>query len=311
MEAYLDGVALGVKAVAIYRDGCKRTQPLNTRAGREGARSRRWSRRGRCAAACRRTAARCATSSISPATRATSTSACTTTASPGELFIKIAKEGSTISGLMDTIGILTSMALQYGVPLDVLVSKFSHVRFEPSGFTKNPGDPARQVADRLHLPLPRREVPQPRSARGGGPRVAGSRRRGCGARADGGAGGDAGADAAVVESARLQPAIGRAELRRLRRDHDSQRQLLQMPELRRDERVLVRRDLSRDRVSGNAGSGGAVVVSGFPEVVVGMVAGGSRRGAPSGAPRRWRLLPTSRPLYGLTLRRSSAERRSA
>jgi ribonucleoside-diphosphate reductase alpha chain len=61
--------------------------------------------------------------------------------SPGEIFIKIAKEGSTISGLMDTIGILTSMALQYGVPLEVLVSKFSHVRFEPSGFTKNPEIP--------------------------------------------------------------------------------------------------------------------------------------------------------------------------
>src|SRR5262249_52477774 len=61
--------------------------------------------------------------------------------SPGEIFIKIAKEGSTISGLMDTIGILASMALQYGVPLEVLVSKFSHVRFEPSGFTKNPEIP--------------------------------------------------------------------------------------------------------------------------------------------------------------------------
>src|SRR5207248_879864 len=60
---------------------------------------------------------------------------------PGEIFIKMAKEGSTISGLMDTIGILTSMAMQYGVPLDVLVSKFSHVRFEPSGFTKNPEIP--------------------------------------------------------------------------------------------------------------------------------------------------------------------------
>src|SRR5262249_55624181 len=56
---------------------------------------------------------------------------------PGEIFIKMAKEGSTISGLMDTVGVLTSMALQYGVPLEVLVSKFSHVRFEPSGFTKN------------------------------------------------------------------------------------------------------------------------------------------------------------------------------
>jgi ribonucleoside-diphosphate reductase alpha chain len=62
-------------------------------------------------------------------------------ATPGEIFIKMAKEGSTVSGLMDTVGVLTSMALQYGVPLEVLVSKFSHVRFEPSGFTKNPDIP--------------------------------------------------------------------------------------------------------------------------------------------------------------------------
>src|SRR5262249_28518636 len=60
---------------------------------------------------------------------------------PGEIFIKMAKEGSTVSGLMDTIGVLTSMALQFGVPLEVLVQKFSHVRFEPSGFTKNPEIP--------------------------------------------------------------------------------------------------------------------------------------------------------------------------
>src|SRR5262249_16207368 len=51
------------------------------------------------------------------------------------------KEGSTVSGLMDSIGVLTSMALQFGVPLEVLVQKFSHVRFEPSGFTKNPDIP--------------------------------------------------------------------------------------------------------------------------------------------------------------------------
>src|SRR5208337_3683109 len=57
---------------------------------------------------------------------------------PGELFITMAKEGSTIGGLMDGIGTLTSLALQYGVPLDALVRKFAHVRFEPSGFTKNP-----------------------------------------------------------------------------------------------------------------------------------------------------------------------------
>ena len=57
---------------------------------------------------------------------------------PGELFITMAKEGSTIGGLMDTIGTLTSLALQYGVPIDALVRKFAYQRFEPSGFTKNP-----------------------------------------------------------------------------------------------------------------------------------------------------------------------------
>ncbi|AFM26449.1 vitamin B12-dependent ribonucleotide reductase [Desulfomonile tiedjei] len=55
----------------------------------------------------------------------------------GEIFIRMAKEGSTISGLMDTIATLTSISLQYGVPLEALVNKFSHVRFEPSGFTSN------------------------------------------------------------------------------------------------------------------------------------------------------------------------------
>jgi ribonucleoside-diphosphate reductase alpha chain len=57
---------------------------------------------------------------------------------PGELFITMAKEGSTIGGLMDCIGTLTSLALQYGVPLEALMRKFAHQRFEPSGFTKNP-----------------------------------------------------------------------------------------------------------------------------------------------------------------------------
>ena len=57
---------------------------------------------------------------------------------PGELFITMAKEGSTIGGLMDTIGALTSMTLQYGVPFETLVRKFAYQRFEPSGFTGNP-----------------------------------------------------------------------------------------------------------------------------------------------------------------------------
>ena len=67
---------------------------------------------------------------------------------PGELFITMAKEGSTIGGLMDVIGTLTSMGMQYGVPLDVFVDKFSHARFEPSGWTSNKDIPnAKSIAD--------------------------------------------------------------------------------------------------------------------------------------------------------------------
>ena len=57
---------------------------------------------------------------------------------PGEVFLTMAKEGSTVGGLIDTIGILTSLTLQYGVPIDTLARKFEHVRFEPSGWTRDP-----------------------------------------------------------------------------------------------------------------------------------------------------------------------------
>jgi ribonucleoside-diphosphate reductase alpha chain len=57
---------------------------------------------------------------------------------PGELFIRMAKEGSTVSGLMDAFATSVSLALQYGVPLSVLIGKFSHMRFEPSGWSGNP-----------------------------------------------------------------------------------------------------------------------------------------------------------------------------
>jgi ribonucleoside-diphosphate reductase alpha chain len=67
---------------------------------------------------------------------------------PGEIFLVMAKEGSTISGLMDAFATSISMALQYGVPLEALVEKFSHVRFEPSGFTKNAEIPyAKSITD--------------------------------------------------------------------------------------------------------------------------------------------------------------------
>jgi len=142
-EAYVEAWKLGLKAVAIYRDGCKRVQPLNTSKAKSDDRS-----------------VVPATSAPQPVRRRLSADRHALChkfdvaghegylhvgfyedGTPGEIFIKMAKEGSTVSGLMDAIGVLTSMALQYGVPLEVLVSKFSHVRFEPSGFTKNPDVP--------------------------------------------------------------------------------------------------------------------------------------------------------------------------
>jgi len=141
MDAYLVAWKLGVKAVAIYRDGCKRTQPLNTARADKAVEAAPLAEarpvRRRLPQDCRSVRHKFNIAGHEGYIHV----GLFDDGSPGELFIKIAKEGSTISGLMDTIGILTSMALQYGVPLDVLVSKFSHVRFEPSGFTKNPEIP--------------------------------------------------------------------------------------------------------------------------------------------------------------------------
>jgi ribonucleoside-diphosphate reductase alpha chain len=141
MDAYLAAWKLGVKAVAIYRDGCKRTQPLNTARAEKAVEAAPVAEarpvRRRLPQDCRSVRHKFNIAGHEGYIHV----GLFDDGTPGELFIKIAKEGSTISGLMDTIGILTSMALQYGVPLDVLVSKFSHVRFEPSGFTKNPEIP--------------------------------------------------------------------------------------------------------------------------------------------------------------------------
>ena len=84
---------------------------------------------------------------------------------PGEVFIRIAKEGSTIGGLMDTIATLVSLALQYGVPVDSLVRKFEHVRFEPSGMTRNPEIPmAKSLVDYIFRYLAMEFVPGYRAA---------------------------------------------------------------------------------------------------------------------------------------------------
>jgi ribonucleoside-diphosphate reductase alpha chain len=84
---------------------------------------------------------------------------------PGELFVTMAKEGSIVGGLMDTVGTLVSMGLQYGVPVEIFVDKFTYTRFEPSGFTKNPDIPiARSVVDYIFRWLGIRFIPGYREA---------------------------------------------------------------------------------------------------------------------------------------------------
>ena len=93
--------------------------------------------------------------------------------SPGEIFIRMAKEGSTIGGLMDTIATLVSVSLQYGVPVESLVRKFEHVRFEPSGMTRNPEIPfAKSLVDYIFRWLAMEFVPGYREANAPRPRTA-------------------------------------------------------------------------------------------------------------------------------------------
>ena len=157
----------------IYRDGCKRSQPLSTgeRAGEEPPEPRPLARRraGRSAAARRRLPdeRQAITHKFSiDQHEGYITVGLYEDGQPGEIFLVMAKEGSTISGLMDCFATTISIALQYGVPLKALVDKFTHTRFEPCGLHRQPADPDRQVDHRLHLPLAGVEVPRPRGAAG-------------------------------------------------------------------------------------------------------------------------------------------------
>jgi ribonucleoside-diphosphate reductase alpha chain len=166
-QVYLEGWRLGLKAIAIYRDNSKRSQPLNTGKKKEES-----------------AASGVATSPTAaiepkayrhrlPAERQAITHKFDISGhegyitvglyddgQPGEIFLKMAKEGSTISGLMDTFATTVSVALQYGVPLHDLVHKFAHVRFEPSGFTANPEIPiAKSIVDYIFRWLGSRFLP--------------------------------------------------------------------------------------------------------------------------------------------------------
>jgi ribonucleoside-diphosphate reductase alpha chain len=159
-DTYVQAWKMGLKCVAIYRDGSKRSQPLSTKKSSDGSSGGATAEASTHAAHLKELeseVAKLRTESGKPLRRRLSDTRTAVThkfdiaghegymtvglfedGQPGELFITMAKEGSTIGGLMDSIGTLTSIALQYGVPLEALVKKFAHQRFEPSGFTKNP-----------------------------------------------------------------------------------------------------------------------------------------------------------------------------
>ncbi len=150
-RVYVDAWNLGLKAVAIYRDGSKRVQPLNTTSGAKKAEPAK------------------AAAPAAPAPRRHRMPATATSmrhkfdiaghegylhvglfedATPGEIFITMAKEGSTVGGMMDAFATAISLCLQYGVPLEDLVKKFSHQRFEPNGMTSNRDIPfAKSIVD--------------------------------------------------------------------------------------------------------------------------------------------------------------------
>ena len=163
MNTYVEGWRLGLKSIAIYRDGSKRSAPLNTKKTRDmgfdtamDATAEPKDLQKRILEleeeiAMLRTRLDQPIRHRMPDTRMSLTHRFEIAGhegyitvglyedgQPGELFITMSKEGSTIGGLMDTVGTLTSIALQYGVPLESLVKKFAYQRFEPSGFTKNP-----------------------------------------------------------------------------------------------------------------------------------------------------------------------------
>ena len=163
METYVQAWRMGLKAVAIYREGSKRSAPLSTgkssasvaEKGEEETELRL--RLEEEVAGMEKELGELRARSVEPARHLMSDTRLSVThkfdiaghegyltvglfedGEPGEVFIQMAKEGSTIGGLMDTVATLTSMALQYGVSLESLVRKFAYQRFEPSGFTKNP-----------------------------------------------------------------------------------------------------------------------------------------------------------------------------
>jgi ribonucleoside-diphosphate reductase alpha chain len=147
MNAYIESWKVGLKAVAIYRDNSKRSQPLN--AG--GKKEEKQAESAAVAEPMQRELFARAVREKMPVERASVTHKFSVGGHegyitvgmyednrPGEIFIKMSKEGSTLSGVMDGLALTISLGLQYGVPLKVFVDKLLNMRFEPSGITANP-----------------------------------------------------------------------------------------------------------------------------------------------------------------------------
>ncbi len=157
-QAYIEGWKLGLKAIAIYRDGCKRSQPLTTKREEvSNTKSEATSDKLQAPSSPSTSSPSSAGEVYTPRRRRLPDERKAMThkfqigahqgyitvglyddGTPGEIFITMSKEGSSLSGLMDSFATAVSIGLQYGVPLKVLVNKFAHMRFEPSGFTQNP-----------------------------------------------------------------------------------------------------------------------------------------------------------------------------
>ena len=245
---YMEGWKQGLKAIAIYRDGCKRTQPLNTAASKSDTKSP--IARGSLEYVGKATPPvptpfrrklpderRSITHKFSVAGHeGYVTVGLFEDGKPGEIFLRMSKEGSTISGLMDAFATAISLTLQYGVPIEALVNKFTPRALRALRLHQEPRGPDRQVPDRLHLQVARLQV-HDRRGEGSGRRhrarhVLERTRAGDRARRSR-ASGRLRRDEADVRDVRR-----RAGVPRVRLDHGQVGGVLQVPELRGDERVL-------------------------------------------------------------------------
>lgn len=164
MQTYIEAWKLGLKSIAIYRDGSKRTQPLNTSIKKTETNNKNNQQPIVYKSVRRRLGDE--RPSITHKFSISGHEGYITVGmyedgQPGEIFIVMAKEGTVVSGLMDSFATAISLALQYGVPLRVLVEKFIHTRFEPSGFTNNREIPiAKSVMDYIFRWLALKFLPQ-------------------------------------------------------------------------------------------------------------------------------------------------------